>query len=79
MAAHPRSLHSDEDTVLNVIRFHERELAEPIHAEMQSHIWTKGTGFEVKISQGVTALRENNYTRPAGEAPINFRAPVDEK
>ncbi|MBL8215162.1 MAG: hypothetical protein JNK87_30870 [Bryobacterales bacterium] len=79
MVAHLRSLHAEEDTLLAVIRYHERKLAELIHAQMQSHVWTKETGFEVKISQGVTTLRESNYTRPAGEAPVNFRAPVDDK
>jgi type III restriction enzyme len=79
MVAHLRTLHHDEDTLLNVVRYHERKLAELIHAQMQSHVWTKETGFEVTVTQGVTTLRENNYTRPAGEAPINFRAPVDEK
>ena len=79
MIAHVRTLHNDEDTVFNVVRSHERSMAELIHAQMQSHVWTKDTGFEVQITQGVTTLRENNYTRPAGEAPVNFRAPVDEK
>jgi type III restriction enzyme len=79
MIAHVRTLHHDEDTVFNVVRSHERSMAELIHAQMQSHVWTKDTGFEVQITQGVTTLRENNYTRPAGEAPVNFRAPVDEK
>ena len=79
MVAHLRSLHSEEDVLLCVVRYHERKMAELIHAQMQAHVWTKDMGFEVKISPGVTTLRENNYTRPAGEAPVNFRAPVEEK
>jgi len=79
MVAHHRTLHPDEETLLNVVRYHKRKMADLIHAQMQSHVWIKDTGFEVNISQGVTTLRENNYTRPAGEAPVNFRAPVDEK
>jgi len=59
--------------------FNIRHPEELIHAQMESHVWTKESGFEVQVSQGVTTLRENNYTRPAGEAPVNFRAPVDEK
>ncbi|MGC9945639.1 MAG: hypothetical protein ABSF64_04530 [Bryobacteraceae bacterium] len=74
MVAHLRTLHRDEDTLLNVVRYHERKLAELIHAQMQSHVWTKETGFEVTVTLGVTTLRENNYTRPAGEAPVNPRA-----
>lgn len=79
MVAHHRALHPEEDVLLCVVRYHERKMAELIHAQMQSHLWTKDAGFEVKVSQGVTTLRENNYTRPAGENPVNFRAPVDEK
>ena len=46
---------------------------------MQSHVWARETGLDVRVSRGVTTLRENNCTRPAGEAPVNFRAPVDDK
>jgi len=79
MVAHLRTQHHDENTLLNVVRVNERSIGELIHAQMQSDVWTKESGFEVQVSQGVTTLRENNYTRPAGEAPVNFRAPVDEK
>jgi len=79
MVAQQRAVHHDEGTLFNVVRSHERRMADLIHAQMQSHVWTKETDFEVTVTQGVTALRENNYTRPAGEAPVNFRAPVDEK
>lgn len=36
MIAHLRTLHHNEDTLLNVVRYHERKLAELIHAQMQS-------------------------------------------
>ena len=79
MVAHVRSLHSEEQTVLDVIRFHERKMADLIHVQMQDHLWTKETGFEVTVRQGVTTLRETNHSRPLGEDPIDFRAPVEEK
>jgi hypothetical protein len=52
MVDHLRTLHHDEDTLLNVVRYHERKLAELIHAQMQSHVWTKETGFEVHGQPG---------------------------
>jgi type III restriction enzyme len=79
MVAHVRTLHHDEGTDFSVVPSRERKIVELIYAQMQSHVRTKDTGFKVRTTQGVTTLRENHYTRPAGEAPVNFRAPVDEK
>jgi type III restriction enzyme len=54
----------------------QREL---IHAQMEQHYDEGQTAYEAKITKGFTRLRENNYTKPAGEDPVNFRAPVEEK
>ena len=79
MVQHLQSYLPDSDAVANVLRYHERTLAELIHAQMEQHYDEGETVYEAKITKGFTQLRENNYTKPAGEAPVNFRAPVEEK
>lgn len=79
MVAHLRSYLPDEESVLNVLRFNERNLGEFIHAQMQENYWECATSYEASVAKGFTRLRENNYTKPAGEPPVNFRAPVEEK
>jgi type III restriction enzyme len=79
MVQHLQSYLPDADAVTNVLRYHERTLAELIHAQMEQHYDEGQTVYEAKITKGFTRLRENNYTKPAGEDPVNFRAPVEEK
>jgi type III restriction enzyme len=79
MVQHLQSYLPDFDAVTNVLRYHERTLAELIHAQMEQHYDEGQTIYEAKITKGFTRLRENNYTKPAGEDPVNFRAPVEEK
>ncbi len=46
LVKHLRSYLSEEDTI-NVLQYHQRGLAETIHAQMQSHRWEKSTGYQV--------------------------------
>ena len=79
MVQHLQSYLPDSDAVTNVLWHHERALAELIHTQMEQHYDEGQTIYEAKITKGFTRLRENNYTKPAGEGPVNFRAPVEEK
>jgi type III restriction enzyme len=79
MVQHLQSYLPDSDAVTNVLRYHERALAELIHAQMEQHYDEGQTIYEAKITKGFTRLRENNYTKPAGEDPVIFRAPIEEK
>jgi len=79
MVQHLQSYLPEADAVTNVLRYHERALAELIHAQMDQHYHEGQTVYEAKITKGFTRLRENNYTKPAGEDPVNFRAPIEEK
>lgn len=69
----------DEDGVTNVLQYHQAQLVGIIHSQMQDHYEEKATDYEVHVTRGFTTLRPNNYSVPAGEAPRNFRVPVDEK
>lgn len=76
---HLRSYLPDEDAVRNVLQYHQRRLAEKIHAQMQNNQWESNgeVEYEVRVSKGFTTLRSNNYTALAGEQVRDFRAPVE--
>lgn len=76
---HLNSYLANEDDVRNVLQYHQDQLVEMIHLQMQDHYEEKSTEYQVHVSRGFTTLRPNNYSISAGEAPRNFRAPVDEK
>lgn len=76
---HLKSYLTNEDDVRNVLQYHQEQLVEMIHLQMQEHYEEKATEYEVHVTRGFTTLRTNNYSIPAGEVPRNFRVPIDEK
>lgn len=71
-------LGKDED-VRNVLIYHQRTLANLIHAQMQAHHWEKATAYEAKVTKGFKTFSESVFKAPAGEVPRDFRTPVDDK
>lgn len=68
---------SEEDT-RKVLRFHQREIAQFIHAQMQKHYWEETGGHEMRISKGFSELRPSAFTASASEPVMDFhQAPED--
>jgi type III restriction enzyme len=78
VVAHLRSYLSEDDT-RNVLIYHQKQLAEFIHAQMQAHQWEKATGYDVVVTKGFTELKEPAYTAIEGEPVHDFRQTVEEK
>ncbi len=75
--AHLRSYLKDEEEVLNVLQFHQKTLAELIHAQMEQHYAEHAAAYEAMVSRGFTVLRPASFTLPAGETIRDFRATVE--
>jgi type III restriction enzyme len=75
--AHLRSYLNDEEEVLNVLQFHQKPLAELIHAQMEQHYEEHASALEVTVSRGFTALRPASVTLPAGETIRDFQTPPE--
>ena len=75
---HFRTYLSEEET-RKVLRFHQRNIAEFIHAQMQEHYWEETGGYEVRISKGFTELKPSAYTASATDPIIDFRIPPEDK
>ena len=69
-----------EDDTRKVLRYHQRPIAQFIHAQMEEHYWEEAGGYEVKVSKGFTELRACAFTASAAEPVRDFRqAPPDKK
>jgi hypothetical protein len=75
---HLRSYLGNEDDVRNVLQFHQVQLANIIHAQMQQHREARVAEFEVNVTKGFTALRPSSYYIPFGEHPRDFRLSANE-
>jgi type III restriction enzyme len=75
--AHLEGYLKDEDEVLNVLLFHQKTLADLIHAQMEQHYEERATAYEATVARGFTFLRKASFTLPAGEAIRDFRAPLE--
>ncbi|MGA2495628.1 MAG: DEAD/DEAH box helicase family protein [Roseiarcus sp.] len=62
-----------------VLRLHQREIAQFVHAQMQQHFWQEtDVDYDVVVTRGFTALRPSAYTAAAGEQPLDLRmSPAD--
>lgn len=70
----------DEDDVRKVLRYHQREIARLVHAQMQPHYERATAGYEVKVSRGVTELKPSAYTAAVREPVVEYRvAPADKR
>lgn len=67
-----------EDEAAKVLRYHQREIARFVHAQMQEHYWEETAGYEVKVSKGYTELKPSAYSHTAKEPPADYKvSPAD--
>ena len=76
---HLRSYLSEEAEVRKVLRYHQREIARFVHAQMQEHYWEEAPGYEVKISKGFSELKQSAYTASATDPVLDYRQPPADK
>jgi type III restriction enzyme len=79
MVRHLQSYLGNEEDVRNVLQFHQAQLVNIIHAQMQDHYEERAAEYEANVTRGFTTLRPNSYTLAVGEKPRDVRMPVDEK
>jgi type III restriction enzyme len=75
MVRHLENYLADENEVLNVLLYYQRQLANLIHAQMQEHRWEKTTGFEARVTRGFTTLKESAFTNGAGQPVQHLHTP----
>ncbi len=76
---HLQSYLTNEDDVLNVLQYHQAQLVNIIHSQMQDHFEEKAADYEANVTKGFTTLRPSSYSIPVGEEPRYFRTPIEDK
>lgn len=76
---HLRSYLSEEDT-RRVLRYHQRDIARFVHAQMQPHFREEASGgYEVQISRGITPLKRSDYTASVSGGVKDYRFSPDDR
>jgi len=73
---HLRGYLKSENTIINVLQYHQQTLVNLIHAQMQDHFVEIATSYEAHVTKGFRTLRSNNYTADSDEDVRDFRVPV---
>ena len=69
---------TEEDDVINVLQFHQQNLVNLIHSQMQQHFVQSASAYEAHVTRGFHTLRANNYSTAANEDVRDCRTPVPE-
>lgn len=77
LVTHLRSYLATEDEVVNVLQYHQRNLVQLIHAQMQAHFIEPTGEYEATVTRGYQTLRPSTFTT-ADDALRNFRIPIPE-
>lgn len=75
VVTHLRSYLSENDTI-NVLQYHQRQLADLVHAQMQEHHWEKASSYEATVSKGFMTLKAAAFTVNAGDEVLDYRGTV---
>ncbi|GHV76325.1 type III restriction endonuclease subunit R [Spirochaetia bacterium] len=67
------------DDTRNVVLFHQKQLADFIHAQMLDHQTETTSDFDIKVSKGFTPLKEIAFTAEEGVEPLSFRSTTFDK
>lgn len=79
MVKHLQSYLTSEEDVRNVLQYHQAQLVNIIHSQMQDHYEEKAADYEANVTKGFTTLRPSSYSIPVGEEPRDFRTPIEDK
>jgi type III restriction enzyme len=77
--AHLRGYLKDEDEVRNVLLFHQRQISNLIHTQMQQHTWEEASSYEAVVSHGFSEVRAQAFAASADESVRPYDTPIGNK
>jgi type III restriction enzyme len=79
VVSHLRNRPLADEQVRNVLLFHQRQVSNLVHAQMQQHAWEEASSYEAVVNQGFSDVRSQAFAASAGEAQRDFATPIDNK
>jgi type III restriction enzyme len=68
-----------EEEIWQVLHFHQKDIAQFVHAQMHGHYQEEEVDYEVKISKGFTDLKPSAFTASATEPPLDYKVSPKDK
>ena len=68
-----------EEEIWQVLHFHQKDIAQFVHAQMHGHYQEEEVDYEVKISKGFTDLKPSAFTASATESPLDYKVSPKDK
>jgi len=79
LITHLRSYLEDDDEVRNVLLFHQRQIANLVHTQMQPHAWEEASSYEAVVSHGFSEVRAQAFAASADESVRPYDRPIGTK
>jgi type III restriction enzyme len=76
---HLRGYLKDEGEVRNVLVFHQRQISNLIHTQMQQHTWEEASSYEAVVSHGFSEVRPQAFAASAGDSVRPYDTPIGNK
>jgi type III restriction enzyme len=68
----------EQADIAKVLRMHQKQIAQFVHAQMLNHFWEDLVEYEVEVTAGYMELKDSAFTASAGQAEMDFKhAPAD--
>lgn len=74
-----RSYMKSEDDIRNVMVYHQKQLSEFVHAQMQAHQYEKAVDYEIIVSKGFTPLKKSAFTARKDDKVWHYQMNVEDK
>ncbi|MCS1416620.1 MAG: hypothetical protein M2R46_04371 [Verrucomicrobia subdivision 3 bacterium] len=78
VVAHLHGYLKDEEKPANVLRYHQQDLVNRVHTQMQSHYIESATSYSVDVTKGSYSPGDMNCSIGGGEKWRNFREALSE-
>ena len=76
---HLKGYLKDEEKVLNVLLYHQKQLSDLVFAQMMEHYWETPVDYQASVNRGFGIPKSNNYQIFAGDPIHDFRKEVENK
>jgi len=77
--AHLRTYLREDDEVRSVLLFHQRQISNLVHSQMQQHTWEEASSYEAVVSHGFSEVRPQAFAASADESVRPYETPIGNK
>ncbi|ACF42677.1 DEAD/DEAH box helicase [Pelodictyon phaeoclathratiforme] len=69
----------EEAKVEKILRYHQKDVAHFVHAQMQEHYWEGDTDYDIEVKCGFVPLKESAYSVNGKDSALDYRQAPEDK